>query len=160
METKTCQSQNGRNFDAKFTRNSGGDGKWTIKNKKVRSAFSINYGKIAFQAEITDFGHIGLFAEQVNNWQIIRGLSKFGVKKNKEFKVLNLFAYTGGSTLAAAQGGANAVHLDASKTSVAWARKNAELTVLQMLQFVGSLMMFRSLCLEKLEEKISTMVLF
>ena len=115
------------NFDAKFTRNSGGDGKWTIKNKKVRNAFSINYGKIAFQAEITDFGHIGLFAEQVNNWQLIRGLSEFGVKKNKEFKVLNLFAYTGGSTLAAAQGGANAVHLDASKTSVAWARKNAEL---------------------------------
>ena len=77
-------------FDAKFTRNSGGDGKWTIKNQKVKKAFRIDYGGIGFKAEITDFGHIGLFAEQINNWQIIRGLSRFGAAKEEQFKVLNL----------------------------------------------------------------------
>ena len=118
-------------FDAKFTRNSGGDGKWTLKNQKVEKAFRIDYGGIGFKAEITDFGHIGLFAEQINNWQIIRGLSRFGAAKEEQFKVLNLFAYTGGSSLAAGQGGAHVVHLDASKTSVAWARDNAEINDLK-----------------------------
>lgn len=110
-----------KNVDAEFKRFSGGDGKWFIHNKSMAKNWTINYGGIDINLKRTDFGHIGLFAEQVENWQTIRTLCE-----GNNYNVLNLFAYTGGSTLAAAQGGAQVVHLDASKTSVAWARENAE----------------------------------
>ncbi len=116
--------------DARFARFSGGDGKWTFFNKKMKDQFTIEYGGLSLQMDLTDFGHLGLFAEQVTNWQRIRKLSFDGSRDGREFNVLNLFAYTGGSTLAAAQGGAKVAHVDASKTSVAWARQNAELNKL------------------------------
>jgi 23S rRNA (cytosine1962-C5)-methyltransferase len=68
---------------------------------------------------------LGLFPEQDANWEILHNLI-VKQKKDAEFNVLNLFAYTGGSTLACASAGAKVVHLDASKTSVAWARDNAQ----------------------------------
>jgi 23S rRNA (cytosine1962-C5)-methyltransferase len=68
---------------------------------------------------------LGIFPEQDANWEILHNLI-VKQKKNAEFNVLNLFAYTGGSTLACASAGAKVVHLDASKTSVAWARDNAQ----------------------------------
>ncbi len=113
--------------DARYARFSGGDGKWTFFNKKMKDQFVIDYGGLKLQMDLTDFGHLGLFAEQVSNWQRIRKLCLDGSRDGREFYVLNLFAYTGGSTLAAAQGGAKVAHVDASKTSVAWARQNAEL---------------------------------
>ena len=82
-------------------------------------------GGLDFIVRPTDFGHLGGFFEQVINWEKLR---KLGPKNTSDdFQVLNLFAYTGGSTLAAAQSGASVVHVDASKTSVAWARELAEL---------------------------------
>ena len=110
-----------KKVDAEFKRFSGGDGKWSIYNKSMEKHWVIEYGGININLKRTDFGHIGLFAEQVQNWQTIRSLCE-----GQDYNVLNLFAYTGGSSLAAAQGGANVVHLDASKTSVAWARENAD----------------------------------
>jgi 23S rRNA (cytosine1962-C5)-methyltransferase len=118
-------------IDARFARHSGGDGKWTFLNKKIKEQFLISFGGLQLQMDLTDFGHLGLFAEQCDNWQRIRKLSFDGSQGQKEFHVLNLFAYTGGSTLAAAQGGAKVVHVDASKTSVAWARQNATFNGLQ-----------------------------
>jgi 23S rRNA (cytosine1962-C5)-methyltransferase len=109
--------------DASFKRFSGGDGKWDVLNKKLPEAWKIQSESTTFNIELTDFGHLGIFPEQESNWDELRRIIK---ASSGEFKVLNLFAYTGGSTLASAAGGAQVVHVDASKTSVAWARKNAE----------------------------------
>ncbi|MBC7532749.1 MAG: class I SAM-dependent methyltransferase [Oligoflexus sp.] len=113
--------------DAHFKRFAGGDGKWTIDNPNLKKPWIIEYGGLSLQIEITDFGHLGLFPEQRMNWQRIRNLCYQGSRDGEEFNVLNLFAYTGGSSLAAAQGGASVAHVDASKTSVAWARLNADI---------------------------------
>jgi 23S rRNA (cytosine1962-C5)-methyltransferase len=109
--------------DARFERYSGGDGKWTFFNDLPKSwNISVPSGEMVVKP--TDFGHLGIFAEQESNWSQLTQLVK--ASGNPEMNVLNLFAYTGGSTLAAARGGAKVVHLDASKTSVSWARENAE----------------------------------
>ncbi|MCX6129080.1 MAG: class I SAM-dependent methyltransferase [Proteobacteria bacterium] len=117
--------------DARFARFSGGDGKWTVFNKKLKDSWVIQYGGMSLRMELTDFGHLGLFAEQNFNWDRIRQICREGTLGAEEFNVLNLFAYTGGASLAAAQGGARVAHVDASKTSVNWARQNAELNELQ-----------------------------
>ena len=76
--------------------------------------------------KLTDFGHLGIFAEQRANWLKLAGITaKTG--SAREFRILNLFGYTGGSTLATAAAGAHVTHVDASKTSNAWARDNAEI---------------------------------
>ena len=113
--------------DARFERLSGGDGKWTILNRKLQDSWVISYGGLKLRMELTDFGHLGLFAEQNFNWDRIRKLCQARSQLGQETQVLNLFAYTGGATLAAAQGGAKVAHVDASKTSVNWARQNAGL---------------------------------
>ena len=116
-----------RGADAIFTRFSGGDGRWERRNRKVPESWSIAMpGSGTFVIKLTDFGHLGIFPEQQSNWQTLRDLVAKRRAAGHECNVLNLFAYTGGSTLACAAGGANVVHLDASKTSVAWARENAE----------------------------------
>ncbi|NRA69137.1 MAG: class I SAM-dependent methyltransferase [Pseudobacteriovorax sp.] len=110
-----------KNVDAIYKRFPGGDGKWTVYNKKLPSAWVIDFEGQKFQLKRTDFGHLGVFVEQDSNWKKMRQLCEPGMS------VLNLFGYTGGSTLAAAMGGAKVCHVDASKTSVAWARENADL---------------------------------
>jgi 23S rRNA (cytosine1962-C5)-methyltransferase len=116
--------------DATFTRFSGGDGKWDLRNKKLPRHWNITTSMGQLVIEMTDFGHLGIFPEQHDNWLALESLiqARGGSEKGPEvpFKVLNLFAYTGGSSLAAAKGGAHVVHVDASKTSVNWARANAE----------------------------------
>lgn len=118
--------------DARFTRFSGGDGKWTIESKSMPKEWLVKIGSTTFTSSLTDFGHVGIFPEQFKNWGRIKELVATAAKKSKEpIQILNLFAYTGGSTLAAAAGGAHVVHLDASKTSVAWARENAAASKLE-----------------------------
>ncbi len=109
-----------------FQRFSGGDGKWFTHCKKSPEKWPIKFAELDLVMRKTDFGHLGLFAEQGTNWAQIRKLVARQVKQVDAVKVLNLFAYTGGSSLAAAQAGAQVAHVDASKTSVAWARENAE----------------------------------
>lgn len=113
--------------DAVFTRFSGGDGKWTIKNRKLPEQWTIDIpsiGKLVIRP--TEFGHLGIFPEQHPNWERMGNLVAEQVNSGRQINVLNLFAYTGGSSLACARAGAHVVHLDASKTSVAWGRENAE----------------------------------
>jgi 23S rRNA (cytosine1962-C5)-methyltransferase len=114
-----------KQVDAKFDRFAGGDGKWTIFNKSLPKRWTISQGPVTFTVGLTDFGHLGIFPEQDSNWHELHTLIR-SQKKSADFSVLNLFAYTGGSTLACASAGAKVVHLDASKTSVQWARENAE----------------------------------
>ena len=96
-------------------------GDWKTK-KDFPKQWEVDFGGLRFQVRATSFKHTGLFPEQLSNWDWMRG------KLKKGSRVLNLFAYTGGATLAAAQVGAEVTHVDASKTAVAWARENAELS--------------------------------
>ena len=97
---------------------------WTIETAGIR-----------FKLGGTDFGHLGIFPEQREQWKWIREAVKGEGGKVKgegeRVAVLNLFAYSGGSTIAAAQGGAEVCHLDAAKGMVQWARENAALNGLQ-----------------------------
>ena len=110
--------------DAVFERFSGGDGKWTINNKSLPKRWTITQGPIQLTVGLTDFGHLGIFPEQDYNWIQLKSLIESS--EARPLKVLNLFAYTGGASLACAAGGAEVVHVDASKTSVQWARDNAQ----------------------------------
>lgn len=108
--------------DVKYNRFENGKGNWVKNNKKVPESFTIKILGFTVEMQLTSFGHLGLFFEQLVNWErLVKHVSAGD-------KVLNLFAYTGMSSLAAASRDADVVHLDASKTSVAWAKKNAELS--------------------------------
>ncbi len=111
--------------DASFTRID--DKRWEKRGKSIDASWEIVVEGITFSLSLTDFGHLGIFAEQRPFW---RWIKQTLAEVKKPVKVLNLFAYSGGSTLAAAQAGADVCHLDASKGMVTWARKNASLNKL------------------------------
>lgn len=114
--------------DGVYTRGSEEGGKWTW-HRKVTRDFEILYNNMVFQIKLTNFGHMGLFPEQAENWDWLRQKIRNRMKRtnDRNLYVLNLFAYTGGSTLAASQAGAHLVHLDAAKGVVDWARKNTQI---------------------------------
>lgn len=117
--------------DGVYLRNSDDGGTWTWR-RKVSRDFEILFNGLAFHIKLTNFGHLGLFPEQAANWDWLRSLIRARMQKTeRNLHVLNLFAYTGGSSLAASQAGAHVVHVDAAKGVVDWARKNAELCALQ-----------------------------
>ncbi len=100
--------------------------------KHLPKAWNVEIGGVMMKLSATDFGHIGVFPETRHLWKWIREtLESQKLKKERELKFLNLFAYSGGATLAAAQAGAHCCHLDASKGMVDWARENAKLNQLQ-----------------------------
>ena len=103
-----------------YHRSSKGGGEWEFFS--LPQQWSIHYGDLTFQLKPFSFKHTGLFPEQAANWDWFSGLIK---NANRPIKVLNLFAYTGGATLAAAAAGASVTHVDASKGMVAWAKENA-----------------------------------
>lgn len=102
-----------------------GQNKWTFQKERLPEVWKIQVANVTFKISPTDFGHLGIFPEQKEFWNWIQK----NVSKGK--RVLNLFAYSGGATLAAARGGAEVCHLDASKGMVAWARENAALSQLE-----------------------------
>ena len=109
-----------KNMNGHYHRSNRGGGEWEFH--KLPNQWSINYKNLTFNLKPFSFKHTGLFPEQAVNWDW------FGDKiKNagRPVKVLNLFAYTGGATLAAAAAGANVTHVDASKGMVGWAKENA-----------------------------------
>ena len=106
--------------NARYHRSSRGGGEWEFLD--LPDQWSINYGDLTFNLKPFSFKHTGLFPEQAANWDWFSDLIK---NAGREVKVLNLFAYTGGATLAAAAAGATVTHVDASKGMVTWARENA-----------------------------------
>jgi 23S rRNA (cytosine1962-C5)-methyltransferase len=118
--------------DAVFTRGKGGDGEWKLSNKRLPSSWPIKVGPVTTNIKLTDFGHVGIFPEH-HKWDRLSFQIKKSKQKNEEFKLLSLFAYTGITSVAAASLGAHVVHVDASKTSVAWGRENAQLSGLEGL---------------------------
>ena len=110
---------------ASFFRDGGNQ--WRGRDR-LPSTWDIGVDGTRFQLSSTDFGHLGIFPEQRDQWKRIReACGDYQKKHNRAARVLNLFAYSGGSTLAAAHGGAEVCHVDASKGMVDWARKNATL---------------------------------
>lgn len=107
--------------DAVYHRSSKGGGEWEYKNKLPES-WTISYGQLKFIIRPTGFKHTGLFPEQAVNWDMLGDTIK---NAGRPIKALNLFAYTGGATLACAAAGASVTHVDASKGMVQWARDNA-----------------------------------
>ncbi len=105
------------------------EGDWKVK-KDLPKQWDIAVGELTIRIKPTSFKHTGLFPEQIGNWDWIRSTIKARSGEQKT-SVLNLFGYTGGATLAAAQAGADVCHVDASKTAVSWARDNAELSGLK-----------------------------
>lgn len=117
--------------DAAYERGSSG-GEWEF-SEQIPRRFNIIYNSIYFQIKLTDFGHLGLFPEQAANWDWMRSLIRKRMARTNgaNLNVLNLFAYTGGSTLACSQAGAHVVHVDAAKGVVDWAKENAQLSHLE-----------------------------
>ncbi|MDD3429179.1 MAG: class I SAM-dependent methyltransferase [Oscillospiraceae bacterium] len=110
-----------RNPHAVYHRSNSGGGKWDYK-RHVQEKWNITYKDLTFIVSPTGFKHTGVFPEQAVNWDLYRQLI---AKAGRPVKVLNLFGYTGGATLACAAAGANVCHVDASKGMVAWGRENA-----------------------------------
>lgn len=104
----------------------GGGGSWVVN--RMPEAWCINYGDLTFRLRPMGFKHTGLFPEQATNWDWAGGLIRNSVKNGKQPKVLNLFAYTGGATVACAKAGAALVHVDASKGMTQAAKENMQLS--------------------------------
>lgn len=111
-----------RSADARFERTEGSDAQGTWTTDLNGDDWTVSHGALRFRLKGTDVGHLGLFPEQATNWDWI---ARQVATAARPLKVLNLFAYTGGSTLAAAAAGAQVVHVDAAKNVVGWARNNA-----------------------------------
>jgi len=108
--------------NAVYHRSGSGGGHWEIRS--LPESWKIDYKDLTFQIKPMNFKHTGIFPEQAVNWDFMRDLIE---NANRPIKVLNLFAYTGGATMACAKAGASVVHVDASKGMVQWAKENAAL---------------------------------
>ena len=117
-----------RKMNGHYHRSSKGGGEWEFfqlpKEWTIQYSLPINK-KLTFHLKPFSFKHTGLFPEQDANWNWFSQLIADAVSKGRQVKVLNLFAYTGGATLAAAAAGASVTHVDASKGMVTWAKENA-----------------------------------
>ena len=117
-----------KHMNGHYHRSSKGGGEWEFFN--LPEEWTIHYSlpinkELTFHLKPFSFKHTGLFPEQATNWNWFSQLIHVEVKKGRPVKVLNLFAYTGGATLAAAASGASVTHVDASKGMVTWAKENA-----------------------------------
>ena len=110
-----------KSYDGRYARSASGGGKWS--ENRLPEHWQVGYGDLTFLVKPMNFKHTGIFPEQAVNWDFemekIRGAGR-------HVSVLNLFAYTGGATLAAAAAGASVCHVDAARGMVAWARENAK----------------------------------
>ncbi|MGE4283272.1 MAG: class I SAM-dependent methyltransferase [Clostridia bacterium] len=113
-----------KNVDGHYHRSSSGGGKWEFFSK-LPEQWTISYGKLKFNIKPMGFKHTGIFPEQAVNWKWMMDKIE---KHNKPVRVLNLFAYTGGATVAAAYAGAEVCHVDAAKGMVNWAKDNIEVS--------------------------------
>ena len=107
---------------ARYSRSKTGGGHWDVKT--LPESWKVHYRDLTFQVKPMNFKHTGLFPEQATNWDFMADKIQ---NAGRPVKVLNLFAYTGGATMACAKAGASVVHVDAAKGMVAWAKENAAL---------------------------------
>jgi 23S rRNA (cytosine1962-C5)-methyltransferase len=112
--------------DASYSRSKSGGGEWNVSSKNIKDAWQIHYKDLTFNLKLMGFKHTGLFPEQAYNWNIIRKKVSDAVSKGRTVKVLNLFAYTGGASVAALSAGAEVTHVDSSRGMVDWAKENVK----------------------------------
>ncbi len=112
--------------DARYARSSTGGGQWA--DKSVPQRWQIHYRDLTFNVGLMNFKHTGVFPEQAANWDFAREQIQ---QAGRPVSVLNLFAYTGGATIACAAAGASVCHVDAAKGMVQWARDNAKASSLE-----------------------------
>ncbi|MFI3282067.1 MAG: class I SAM-dependent methyltransferase [Rikenellaceae bacterium] len=130
-----------RMADASFMRDSKSEerGEWRMK-PSCPDRWNINYTykemKITMRLGLTSFKHVGIFPEQAANWNFIYDSCREINNRGTKPKVLNLFAYTGGATLAAAAAGAQTTHVDSVKQVVSWSKENMELSGLQDIRWI------------------------
>ena len=105
----------------RYARSSTGGGQW--QNKSMPERWTVSYRDLTFNIKPMNFKHTGLFPEQAANWDFARDQIR---RAGRPVSVLNLFAYTGGATVACAAAGASVCHVDAAKGMVQWARENAK----------------------------------
>lgn len=109
-----------QNPDARYLRSNTGGGHW--ERRKLPEQWTVQYGELTFNVKPMNFKHTGLFPEQAVNWDFVMEKIR---RAGRPIQVLNLFAYTGGATVACAAAGASVCHVDAAKGMVAWAKENA-----------------------------------
>lgn len=107
--------------DATYHRSTSGGGHWEFFNKSMPDRWTVDYKKLTFNIKPMGFKHTGLFPEQAVNWDWFSDIIR---REERTVRVLNLFAYTGGATVAATAAGAEVCHVDASKGMVSWAKEN------------------------------------
>ena len=110
-----------RKYDARYARSSTGGGKWA--NLRLPEHWQVKYRELTFNVKPMNFKHTGVFPEQAANWDFIMETIRGA---GRPINALNLFAYTGGATLACVAAGASVCHVDAAKGMVAWAKENAK----------------------------------
>lgn len=116
-----------KKVDGQYFRSNKGGGEWKFF-KKLPEYWTVTYKGLIFKISPTNFKHTGLFPEQAVNWDFMIDKIK---NSNRKIKVLNLFAYTGGATMACSKAGADVVHVDASKGMTEWAKENMRLSGLE-----------------------------
>ncbi len=112
-----------KEINAEYHRSKTGGGAWEFK-KKMPKQWQVKYKKLIFNIKPMGFKHTGLFPEQAVNWDWMIEKIQKEKKNKKEVKVLNLFAYTGGATVACLSAGASVCHVDSSKGMTTWAKEN------------------------------------
>lgn len=112
-----------KNASAIYERSKTGGGEWIIRDKKIPANWPIHWRDLTFNLKLMGFKHTGLFPEQSYNWNILYNKIK---NANREVKVLNLFAYTGGASVVALSAGASVVHVDSSRGMIDWAKENVK----------------------------------
>lgn len=115
-----------RSPDGRYVRSAEGGGKWDKKD--LPESWRIGYGRLRLNVRTMNFKHTGVFPEQAANWDFIAGKIRAA---GRPVSLLNLFAYTGGATVAAALAGAAVCHVDAARGMVLWARENAKASGLE-----------------------------
>ena len=113
-------------YDARYARSSTGGGKW--QNLRLPAQWQVRYKELTFQVKPMNFKHTGVFPEQASNWDFMMETIR---RAGRPIRVLNLFAYTGGATIACAAAGASVCHVDAAKGMVLWAKENAKASGLE-----------------------------
>jgi 23S rRNA (cytosine1962-C5)-methyltransferase len=111
--------------DATYVRSDNKSGQWNIKTQPP-NPWHISYKHLTFTLKPTEFKHVGVFPEQAVNWNWLQSIIS-----GKPLKILNLFAYTGGATMAAAAAGATVTHVDAVKSTIDWAHENVRVSKLE-----------------------------
>ena len=121
-----CRHKAWRSADATYSRSKSGGGAWNAH--KLPETWQCRIAGLDFHVKPMGFKHTGVFPEQASNWKWIEGLCRKRKEEGSQPRVLNLFAYTGGASVAAALGGASVCHVDAAKNMVAMAKENFKLS--------------------------------